>query len=347
MEIPVTPLERAMSVGSPTSRPLQRQSNTAATDAVTTTQQQPATTQSNQPATTQPAEPTATRQRASARSQASTRTRANATEQALRARVDPQKPYSSSPSLAQVRAGDASIVKGNGGAPVNHVQDRLNAHGANLDADGKFGPKTQAAVKDFQRTHNLKETGRVDKDTLAALDAAPKPKENTSPNGTNGVDATQLPKTGNKFIDSIAADAVRSQKETGVPASVTMAQAILESGWGKSGLTKKGNNYFGIKGEGPAGSVTMRTREEDRNGNSYYINAKFRAYHNAQESFTDHARLFTDNKRYATAMKHTDDANRFAREIHKAGYATAHNYSDALISIMDKYNLREFDKYGR
>ncbi len=331
-----------MSVAAAGSRPLARQTGTAQTDAVTT--QQPAANQQQPAATTPQTAESTPRTPASARQQAATRTRAGASEQALRARVDPQKPYSSAPTLEKVRAGDAALAKGNGGAPVQHAQERLNAHGASLDADGKFGPKTQTAVKTFQREHKLAETGKVDQATLAALDAAPKAKETPTP-GT--VDGATLPKTGNKFIDSIAADAVRTQKETGVPASVTMAQAILESGWGKSGLTKKGNNFFGIKGEGPAGSVTMRTREEDRNGNSYYINAKFRAYNTPQESFTDHAKLFQRNKVYANAMKHTDDADRFAKEIHKAGYATAHNYSDVLIQLMNKYDLRDFDKYGR
>jgi flagellum-specific peptidoglycan hydrolase FlgJ len=155
-----------------------------------------------------------------------------------------------------------------------------------------------------------------------------------------------VPKTGNAFIDRISSDAIKSQRETGVPASVTMAQAILESGWGKSGLSTKANNFFGIKGKGPAGSVTMRTREVF-NGKSTYINAPFRAYNSPAESFKDHGRFFIDNKRYATAMKNTGNAHRFAQEIAKAGYATDPSYAKQVSGLINKYGLERFDRIAR
>lgn len=155
-----------------------------------------------------------------------------------------------------------------------------------------------------------------------------------------------IPRTGNAFIDSIAADAIRSQRTTGVPASVTIAQAILESGWGRSALTRQANNYFGIKGTGPAGSVTMRTREVF-NGREVYVNAQFRKYNSAAESFADHAQFFIRNPRYATAMRHTNDAFRFAAEIHKAGYATDPNYTNLLHRLMREYDLTRFDAIAR
>jgi LysM repeat protein len=133
---------------------------------------------------------------------------------------------------------------------------------------------------------------------------------------------------------------------TGVPASVTIAQAILESGWGRSELTRQANNYFGIKGTGPAGSVTMRTREVI-NGRETYVNAQFRKYNSAAESFADHAQFFIRNPRYATAMQHTNDAFRFAAEIHKAGYATDPNYTKLLHGIMRQYDLTRFDAIAR
>ncbi|MGQ9898520.1 MAG: LysM peptidoglycan-binding domain-containing protein [Acidobacteriota bacterium] len=155
-----------------------------------------------------------------------------------------------------------------------------------------------------------------------------------------------IPRTGNAFIDSIAADAIRSQRATGVPASVTIAQAILESGWGRSQLTRQANNYFGIKGEGPAGSVTMRTREVI-NGREVYVNAQFRRYNSAAESFTDHGQFFIRNSRYATAMQHTNDAFRFAAEIHRAGYATDPNYTNLLHRLIREYDLTRFDAIAR
>ena len=161
-----------------------------------------------------------------------------------------------------------------------------------------------------------------------------------------GAVSAKIPKTGNAFIDSVSADAIKSQRQTGVPASVTMAQAILESGWGKSGLSTQAHNYFGIKGEGPAGHVTMRTREVI-NGQSVYVNANFRKYHNAAESFTDHGKFLRDNPRYHNAFKHTDDPQRFAQEIAKAGYATDPKYASTLNSIIKQYGLERFDKIAR
>jgi len=151
------------------------------------------------------------------------------------------------------------------------------------------------------------------------------------------------PRTGNAFIDRVSADAIQSQRETGVPASVTIAQAILESGWGKSGLATRANNFFGIKGEGPAGHVTMRTREVS-GGREVYVNADFRRYSTSAESFIDHGRLLRDNPRYAEAFKHTGNAERFAAEIHKAGYATDPSYTKLLTRIVQQHGLGAFDK---
>jgi flagellum-specific peptidoglycan hydrolase FlgJ len=148
------------------------------------------------------------------------------------------------------------------------------------------------------------------------------------------------------FIDSIAQDAVISRRQTGVPASVTIAQAILESSWGKSRLAQEAKNYFGIKAlgnkQGPAGVVFMQTWEVE-DGEDLVKEEPFRAYSSAAESFTDHGKFFVDNKRYAEAMAAKGDPRQFAREINEAGYATDPSYAVKLISLMDKYNLYRFD----
>lgn len=270
---------------------------------------------------------------------------------------------------------------GSRGRDVSHLQDTLRSAGFNPGkTDGIFGPKTQAAVRNFQRARGLDVDGIAGQHTFGALrdsdtfqpsqkpSTPAKPGTQTQPGaqtqpGTQTKPGTQpgspqaggtqstapitgVPKTGNAFIDRIAGDAIKSQRETGVPASVTMAQAILESGWGKSGLSTNANNFFGIKGKGPAGSVTMRTREVF-NGRSTYINAPFRKYNSPAESFADHGRFFTQNKRYATAMQHTNDAHRFAREIARAGYATDPKYAPMLSGLINKYGLERFDRIGR
>ena len=151
------------------------------------------------------------------------------------------------------------------------------------------------------------------------------------------------PRTGNAFLDRYGAGAIRSMQATGVPASVTLAQAILESGWGRSGLTRKAFNFFGIKGTGPAGSLTVRTREVV-NGRSIYINAAFKAYHNAAESFVDHGKMLRRLSRYAPCFRYRRDPAQFCRELQKAGYATDPHYASALINIIKQYGLARFDR---
>lgn len=151
--------------------------------------------------------------------------------------------------------------------------------------------------------------------------------------------------TPEKFIAVVAEAARDSQMSTRVPASVTIAQAILESDWGKSQLSSKALNFFGIKaqrGPGPAGIIMMDTWEVLSGANNV-VNDAFRAYHNIFESVDDHGRFLHDNPRYAAAFKVANDAREFARRIHAAGYATDPNYSAKLIKLMDKYNLYQYD----
>lgn len=146
------------------------------------------------------------------------------------------------------------------------------------------------------------------------------------------------------FIQLAGEAARESERNTGVPASVTLAQAILESDWGKSTIGGA-NNFFGIKassGPGPAGVVFASTKEFVNNA-WVTVQAPFRAYNNMAESFTDHGRFFIENKRYSKALESRENPKAFAREIHKAGYATDPTYSDKLIKLMDNHNLYRFD----
>ncbi|MFD1907115.1 glycoside hydrolase family 73 protein [Paenibacillus rhizoplanae] len=98
--------------------------------------------------------------------------------------------------------------------------------------------------------------------------------------------------TNSEFIARIASFAVADMQRTRIAASLTIAQAALESGWGTSGLTLKANNLFGIKGSGPAGSLALPTTEY-RNGQAVQVTAQFRSYNNWGESVTDHSALIT------------------------------------------------------
>jgi flagellum-specific peptidoglycan hydrolase FlgJ len=148
-----------------------------------------------------------------------------------------------------------------------------------------------------------------------------------------------------QFIGSIAEAAVNSADRTGVPASVTIAQAILESYWGSSRLARDANNYFGIKAQtrgGSAGSIWLDVWEVI-GGRNVVQSQAFRAYNSIAESFVDHGQFFLENGRYASALAARDDPRRFAREINRDGYATDPAYSSKLIGLMDRYNLYRFD----
>jgi hypothetical protein len=147
------------------------------------------------------------------------------------------------------------------------------------------------------------------------------------------------------FIETIGAAAQAANRTTGVPASVAVAQAILESDWGRSQLSRRGNNLFGIKalsGPGSAGSITLPTWEVI-DGVSVRVQAAFKAYFTYQESVEDHGRFFVRNRRYAAALQVGHDPAAFARAIQQAGYATDPAYASKLIRLMDRYNLYRFD----
>jgi flagellar protein FlgJ len=157
--------------------------------------------------------------------------------------------------------------------------------------------------------------------------------------------ASSAPRGQADFIAAAAQAARDSQRATGVPVSVTVAQAILESDWGLSQLSQQGQNYFGIKAharEGSAGVVWFDTWEVI-NGQSSIRHEPFRAYASAADSFIDHGLLFIQNARYAGAMAARDDPREFARRINQAGYATDPNYAAKLIGLMDRFNLYDYD----
>ncbi|MBI4494517.1 MAG: glycoside hydrolase family 73 protein [Chloroflexi bacterium] len=152
-----------------------------------------------------------------------------------------------------------------------------------------------------------------------------------------------------QFFETYAAAAIESMQSTGVPASVTLAQAALESAWGASRLARQANNFFGIKGSGKPGSagVVWMNTWEVLQGRSITVRAPFRAYYSVAESFTDHGRLFIENWRYARAMAVSADPKAFAREIARAGYATDPSYAQKLTQLMDRYDLYRFDAQTR
>jgi len=122
---------------------------------------------------------------------------------------------------------------------------------------------------------------------------------------------------------------------------VTIAQAIDESGWGSSSLAATYHNLFGIKGAGPAGSVTFPTREFE-GGQWVSIDAQFAAYHNDAESIAGHAQLLVTSGYYTRAMADRANPDAFASDL-TGVYATDPSYGANLIALMKTYNLYQYD----
>lgn len=131
--------------------------------------------------------------------------------------------------------------------------------------------------------------------------------------------------------------ALRHEKEYGIPATITLAQGILESGAGQSGLTRSSNNHFGIKAFGWKGKVHRAWDDETQK-------SRFRCYSSAADSYRDHALLLTSNSRYRFLFQISIyDYRGWAHGLKKAGYATAPDYADGLIGLIEKYRLYEIN----
>lgn len=140
----------------------------------------------------------------------------------------------------------------------------------------------------------------------------------------------------NDYIRKYKDIAIEQMLRHNVPASITLAQGLLESGAGRSALATKGNNHFGIKCHDWTGA-SMRQDDDERN-------ECFRVYNNARESYEDHS-LFLKKNRYASLfrLKRTDYKG-WARGLKACGYATSPTYASRLIDIIETYGLDRYDK---
>ena len=158
--------------------------------------------------------------------------------------------------------------------------------------------------------------------------------------------------TSQQFVAAAAPAAQLGWRQYGVPPSVTIAQAILESGWGRSGLSTVDRNYFGIKcfngrfGTLATGCHTYRTSECTAAGRCFATSASFRIYPTMTNSFRDHGNFLRVNSRYAGAFTYTRDANRFIWAVWKAGYATDPDYYTKITSIMAANDLYRYDTWA-
>lgn len=149
---------------------------------------------------------------------------------------------------------------------------------------------------------------------------------------------TAQPSLYKKYIDQYADMAVHQMKKYGIPASITLAQGLLESGAGTSRLAREGNNHFGIKCGGRWNGPYMLVTDDAPN-------EKFRVYKNAKESYEDHSKFLKNGRRYAFLFDlRLTDYKGWARGLKKAGYATNPRYAISLIEVIERYDLHEYDK---
>jgi hypothetical protein len=141
------------------------------------------------------------------------------------------------------------------------------------------------------------------------------------------------------YIDKYKDIAIEQMEKYHIPASITLAQALLESGAGKSELAQRSNNHFGIKCHSWDGERTYH--DDDETGEC------FRVYKNVRDSYEDHSMFLATGSRYAFLFKfdHTDYVN-WAKGLKRAGYATSPTYAEKLIGIIESYGLDRYDRAG-
>lgn len=160
----------------------------------------------------------------------------------------------------------------------------------------------------------------------------PEVKEPTTPVGTPQVSSDPIA----NYIDAYKQYAMDDMLQYGIPASIKLAQGILESGSGRGDLSIRANNHFGIKCHGWTGESVRHDDDE--------LQECFRKYSHVKYSYRDHSLFLTQRGRYRDLFSlGKDDYKAWARGLRKAGYATDPKYPDKLIGIIERYQLHRYD----
>ncbi|MBU1720205.1 MAG: glucosaminidase domain-containing protein, partial [Bacteroidetes bacterium] len=141
-----------------------------------------------------------------------------------------------------------------------------------------------------------------------------------------------------EYVGKFKEAAIREMEEGGVPASITLAQGLLESGNGNSPLARNANNHFGIKCHvGWEGETYIQDDDE--------ANECFRKYKTVFDSYRDHSNFLRNRQRYAFLFElDPTDYKGWAKGLKKAGYATDPSYADRLIKLIEQYELHKIDE---
>lgn len=245
----------------------------------------------------------------------------------------------SAESTASAQATSESYASAASAVASTAIQTSSAAESATAAASSVSAASSSNAVQSTAATSDAASSASQAAAATTTLAAA-----NTD-TASNQVDLSSLYFSSNaksqNFIESVAQGAINGWTKYGVLPSVTVAQAILESGWGQSALSTQAHNLFGIKGSYNGQYVTMQTREV-YNGQSYYIYDNFRKYANNSESVEDHGNFLYSNSRYANLLGDQSYAS-VARKLQSDGYATDPSYASSLIKLVEMYNLTQLD----
>jgi flagellar protein FlgJ len=184
-------------------------------------------------------------------------------------------------------------------------------------------------------------------DSKPGIKLQPRPYDMPAVPSASDVPATsgETSKSPNKFIDKLWPHAVKAANDLGVSPHVLVAQAALETGWGKhelSDATGNSHNLFNIKaGKNWTGATVSASTTEYVNGKAVQQTASFKAYGSYDEAFADYAHMIKTNPRYAQALAQGSDAEAFARGLQSGGYATDPTYADKIMRVINSTTFRD------
>jgi flagellum-specific peptidoglycan hydrolase FlgJ len=254
------------------------------------------------------------------------------------ARDEKERSYAKDPEdyeLLDPARESAIVSRGSEPAVVFALQKALIKAMYPVKVNGTFDPDVELAVRSLQRDNGVTVTGKVDSATMEALDRILNVRPRTKVKRTEQP-LPDVPTTDNEFIDSISSGAIRAQRETGVPASISIAMAVLLSGWGERDMAAGQNNLYMLEGEGTAGTVVYKSPQTGRD-------TSYRAYHTRSESVMDHARFMVGSDDHRKRLANRPNPEAAARALTDL-YPSVPQLGETMVRIMKQFRLGQFDR---
>ena len=155
-----------------------------------------------------------------------------------------------------------------------------------------------------------------------------------------GLSFSTVDLTDELYIDQYSGLALAEEARSGIPASIKLAQALIESSGGRSVLATRANNHFGIKCKSYWSGSRYFYTDDDRDSDGNLVPSCFRMYDSAESSYTDHSNFLTSSERYDILFATpANDYKAWAEGLLKCGYATDPSYAKKLIKVIEKYRL--------